>query len=56
MSSMKKGNSRTNGSDPDKNNIIKPTIDNLTEEDRRSLKAYSADQEELFYSHYEVTR
>jgi hypothetical protein len=52
---MKKGNSSTNGSDLDKN-IIMPTFDTLTEEDRKALKAYSADLEELFYSHYEVTR
>jgi hypothetical protein len=31
---MKKGNSGTNGSDLNKNNIIKPTFDTLMEEGR----------------------
>jgi hypothetical protein len=56
MSSMKGGNSRTNGSDLDKNNIIKTTFDTLTDEGRKALEAYHADPDKLFYSRYEVTR
>jgi hypothetical protein len=51
---MKGGNSDTNGSDLDKNNIIKPTFNTLTDEGRKALKSYRADPDELFYSHYEV--
>jgi hypothetical protein len=39
---MKKGSSGINGSDLDKNNIIKPKFDTLTEEDGKALKAYLA--------------
>jgi hypothetical protein len=53
---MKKGSSRVNRSDLNKNNIIKPTFDTLTEEDRKALEAYRANLEELFYSCYEMTR
>jgi hypothetical protein len=53
-SSMKGGNSDTNGSDLDKNNIIKPTFDTLMNEGRKALESYRADLDELFYSHYEV--
>jgi hypothetical protein len=53
---MKGGNSSTNGSDLDKNNIIKPTFDTLTDESRKALESYRADLDELFYSCYEVTR
>jgi hypothetical protein len=53
---MKGGNSSNNGSDLDKNNIIKPTFDTLTEEGRKALEAYRADLDELFYSRYEMTR
>jgi hypothetical protein len=53
---MKKGSSRINRSDLNKNNIIKPTFDTLTEEDRKALEAYRTDLEELFYSRYEMTR
>jgi hypothetical protein len=53
-SSMKGGNSDTNGSDLDKNNIIKPTFNTLTDEGRKALESYRADPDELFYSHYEV--
>jgi hypothetical protein len=56
MSSMKGGNSSTNGSDLDKNNIIKPTFDTLPGEGHKALKAYRVDLDELFYSCYEVTR
>jgi hypothetical protein len=45
MSSMNGGNSSTNGSDLDKNNILKPTFDTLTEEGHKSFKAYYADLE-----------
>jgi hypothetical protein len=37
---MKKGGSSINGSNLDKNNIIKSTFDTLMEEDRKALKAY----------------
>jgi hypothetical protein len=53
---MKGGNSNTNGSDLDKNNIIKPTFDTLTEEDRKVFEAYHANLEELLLSRCEVTR
>jgi hypothetical protein len=56
MSSMKGVNSHTNGSNLDKNNIIKTTFDTLTDEGRKALEAYHADPEKLFYSRYEVTR
>jgi tRNA A37 threonylcarbamoyladenosine biosynthesis protein TsaE len=46
---MKKGGSDVNGSDLDKNNIIKPTFDTLTEEYRKALETYH-------YSCYEVMR
>jgi hypothetical protein len=55
-SSMKGGNFGTNGSNLDKNNIIKATFDTLTEEGRKAFKAYHADLEELFLSHYEMTQ
>jgi hypothetical protein len=51
---MKGGNSGHNGSDRDKGNILKPTIDTLTEEGRKAFKAYRANLEELFLSHHEV--
>jgi hypothetical protein len=51
---MKGGNSYANGSDLNKNNIIKPTFDTLTKEGRKSLEAYHTDLEELFYSCYEM--
>jgi hypothetical protein len=52
---MKKGSSSINGSELDKNSIIKPTFDILMEEGRKTLKGYRTDLEELFYSCYEVT-
>jgi hypothetical protein len=55
-SSTKGGNSATNGSDLDKNNIIKPTFDTLMEEGRKTFKTYHADLEELFLSYCEVTQ
>jgi hypothetical protein len=56
MSSMKGGNSSTNGSDLDKNNILKPTFDTLMEEGHKAFEAYHVDFKELFLSHCEVTR
>jgi hypothetical protein len=53
---MKGGNSGTNGSDLNKNNIIKPTSDTLMEEGRKVFEAYRTDLEELFLSCTEVTR
>jgi hypothetical protein len=53
---MKGGNFSTNGSDFDKNKIIKPTFDTLTEEGRKSFKAYNANLEVLFLSCYEMMR
>jgi hypothetical protein len=55
MSSMKGENSSTNGSDLDKNNIVKPTFDTLMKEGRKAFDAYRADFEELFLSRCEVT-
>jgi hypothetical protein len=54
MSSMKKGNSSTNESNLDKNNIIKPSFDTLMEEGLKALESYRTDLDELFYSRYEV--
>jgi hypothetical protein len=45
---MKKGDSGINRSNLDKNNIIKPTFDTLTEKDRKALEAYRAEVDELF--------
>jgi hypothetical protein len=45
-SSLKKGCSGINGSDLDKNNIIKRTLDILTEEDRKALEAYRIEVDE----------
>jgi hypothetical protein len=53
---MKGGNSGTNGSDFNKNNIIKSTFDTLTEEGREAFEAYRANLNELFLLRYEVTR
>jgi hypothetical protein len=50
------GSSITNGSNLDKNNIIKPTFDALIEEGRKGFEAYRADLDQLFLSHYEVMR
>jgi hypothetical protein len=50
-----KGGYDVNASDLNKDNIIKPTFDTLTEEDRKALKAYHAKIDELFFLHYEVT-
>jgi hypothetical protein len=53
---MKGGDSGCNGSDLDKSNILKPTFDTLTEEDRKAFEANRANLEELFLSCCEVTR
>jgi hypothetical protein len=53
-SSMKGGNSSNNGSDLDKGNILKPTLDTLMEEGHKAFKAYRPSLEELFLSCYEV--
>jgi hypothetical protein len=53
---MKGGNSCHNGSDLDKGNILKPTIDTLMEEGHKAFKAYRANLEELFLSYCEVMR
>jgi hypothetical protein len=55
-SSMKGENSGTNRSDLDKNNILKPIFDTLTDEGRKAFKAYRVDFKELFLSRCEVTR
>jgi hypothetical protein len=53
---MKGGNSKTNRSDLNKNNILKPTFDTLMEEGCKAFKACSTNLEEFFLSHCEVTR
>jgi hypothetical protein len=55
-STMNKGDLDTNISDLNKNNIIKPTLDHLLEEDLKALKANHKEMEEIFLSCYEVTR
>jgi hypothetical protein len=55
-SSMKGGNSNYNGSDLNKNNILKPTFDPLTEEGGKAFEAYRANFEELFLWRGEVAR
>jgi hypothetical protein len=44
----------TNGSDLNKVNIIKPTLDHLMEEDCKALEAYPKEVDELFFLHYDV--
>jgi hypothetical protein len=53
-STMKKGEPDTNGSDLNKDNIIKPTFDKLMEEDRKALEGYHKEEDEFFSSCYEV--
>jgi hypothetical protein len=55
-STMKKADPGTNGSDLNKNNIIKPTLDHLSKEDRKALESYHKLVDEIFLSRYEVTR
>jgi hypothetical protein len=45
---MKGGNSSTNGSDLDKNNILKHTFDTLMEYGRKAFEAYRAYFDVLF--------
>jgi hypothetical protein len=53
---MKGENSGTNRSDLNKNNILKPIFDTLTDEGHKAFKAYRVDFKELFLSRCEVTR
>jgi hypothetical protein len=53
---MKKDGPSTNGSNLNKSNIIKPTLDHLSEEDRKVLESYHKEVDEVFLSRYEVTR
>jgi recombination DNA repair RAD52 pathway protein len=55
-SNIKGGNSDNNRSELDKNNMLKPTFDTLTEEGHKAFKAFCADFKELFLSHCEVMR
>jgi ABC-type oligopeptide transport system substrate-binding subunit len=50
-STMKKGDPDTNRSDLNKNNIIKPTLDHLSEQDRKALEAYHQEVDEIILSH-----
>jgi hypothetical protein len=54
--SMKNGDPSTNGFDLNKNNIIKPTLDHLSEEDCKVLKACHKEVDEIFLSRYEEIR
>jgi hypothetical protein len=49
-------NSDSNGSELDKNNIMKPTFNTLTKEGRKAFEAFRTDLEEPFLSHCKVTR
>jgi hypothetical protein len=53
---MKGGNSSNNGSDLNKNNILKPTFDTMMEEGHKAVEAYRANLEILFLWRCEVTR
>jgi hypothetical protein len=53
---MKKEGLSTNESDLNKSNIIKPTLDHLSEEDHKVLESYHKEVDEVFLSRYEVTR
>jgi hypothetical protein len=55
MSRTKGGNSGNNEFDLDKGNILKPTFDTLTEEDRKGFKMYRTNLKEFFLSRCEVT-
>jgi hypothetical protein len=50
-----KGVPNTNGSNLNNDNIIKHTLDHLSEEDRKVLEAYHKEVDEIFLSRYEVT-
>jgi hypothetical protein len=47
-STMKKGDTGTNGSDLNKSNIINPTLNHLWEEDCKALEAYHKEVDEIF--------
>jgi hypothetical protein len=51
---MKGGNSSNNEFDFDKGNILKPTLDTLTEDGGHAFKTYITDLRELFLSCCEV--
>jgi hypothetical protein len=51
---MKGGNSDHNRSDLNKGNILKPTLNTMTEEGRKAFEAYRANLEELFLLRCEV--
>jgi hypothetical protein len=51
---MKKEDPNSYGSDLNKNNIIKPTLDHLSKEDRKALEAYHKEVDEIFLLRYEV--
>jgi hypothetical protein len=53
-STMKGGNSNTNGYNLNKNNIFRTTFETLMEEGNKSTEAYHANLKELFLSHYEM--
>jgi hypothetical protein len=53
---MKKGVPSTNGSDLNKDNIIKSTLDHLSEEDSKTLEAYHKEVDGIFLLHYKVTQ
>jgi hypothetical protein len=55
-STMNKRGLGTNGSDLNKDNIIKSTLNHLLEEDRKALEAYHKEVDEIFLLCYEVTR
>jgi hypothetical protein len=52
---MKGGNSGSNRSNLDKNNILKPTFHTLTEDGLKAFEAYYANLEGLFLLRGEVT-
>jgi hypothetical protein len=54
-SSMNGGSSGNNGSDLDKDNILEPTFDTLTEEGHQVFEDYITGLRELFLSHCKVT-
>jgi hypothetical protein len=55
-SSKMKRDPSTSGSDLKKNNMIKSTLNHLSEEDLKALEAYHKEVDEIFLSFYEVTR
>jgi hypothetical protein len=56
ISTMKEGDPNTNRSDLNKNNIIKPTPEHLSEVDCKMLETYHKEVDEIILSCYEVTR